>query len=95
MWQLFGERGYEWNPLRFHEPSHARTPFTPAHYERWVELFTDTIDERFAGPVADLATGRGRKMARALQRLLDGVSDGVADRGDVPTSVTVTQPPVG
>jgi hemoglobin len=89
MWQLFGERGYEGNPLRFHEPSHARTPFTTAHYARWVELFTDTIDERFAGPVADLAAARGRKMARALQRLLDGVSDDA----DLPTTVTVTRPP--
>lgn len=89
MWQLFGERGYEGNPLRFHEPSHARTPFTPAHYERWLALFTETIDERFAGPVAELATTRGRKMARALQRLLDGVSDD----GDEATSVTVTRPP--
>ena len=91
MWQLFGERGYEGNPLRFHEPSHARTPFTPAHYERWVALFTETIDERFAGPVADLAATRGRKMARALQRLLDGVSD----EPHVPTTVTVTRPPAG
>lgn len=89
MWQLFGERGYEGNPLRFHEPSHARTPFTPAHYERWVELFTDTVTERFAGPVADLAVTRGRKMARALQRLLDGVSD----TGEVPTAVTFTSRP--
>ena len=91
MWQLFGERGYEGNPLRFHEPSHARTPFTAEHYERWVELFTDTIDERFAGPIADLAASRGRKMARALQRLLDGVSD----EADVPMTVTVTRPPTG
>ncbi len=27
-WQLFGVRGYEGNPLRAHEPVHARTPFT-------------------------------------------------------------------
>ena len=27
--QLFGERGYEGNPLRAHEPVHARTPLRP------------------------------------------------------------------
>jgi len=74
-WQLFGERGYEGHPLLAHEPVHARTPFTDAHYDRWVELFTATIDAAFAGPVAEMAKGRGRKMAVALRRLLEGRSD--------------------
>ena len=70
-WQLFGVRGYEGNPLRAHEPVHARTPFTAEHYERWLELFEDTIDNLFTGPVAELAKARARKMAAAMQRLLD------------------------
>lgn len=73
-WQLFGEPGYVGNPLRAHEPVHGRTPFTPAHYERWLELFIDTIDGLFAGPRAELAKGRARKMAAAMERLLAGVS---------------------
>ena len=48
-WQLFGERGYDGNPLRAHEPVHARTPFTAEHYDRWLELFEDTVDNLFAG----------------------------------------------
>ena len=91
MWQLFGERGYEGNPLRAHEPAHARTPFTAAHYARWVDLFVETIDERFAGSVADLAAARGRKMAGALRRLLEGATDD----GDLPISVTRTSAPEG
>jgi hemoglobin len=71
-WQLLGERGYEGNPLRAHEPSHARTPFTAAHYERWLDLFTTTIDDRFAGQRAELAKSRARRMATALRRLLEG-----------------------
>ena len=74
-WQLFGERGYTGNPLRAHEPVHRRTPFTALHYERWLELFVGTVDALFVGPVAELAKARGRKMASAMQRLLDGVSD--------------------
>lgn len=81
-WQLLGERGYEGNPLRAHAPSHARTPFTDAHYERWLELFETTIDALFAGPTAELAKGRARKMASAMQRLLGGVSaEGTASIG--------------
>lgn len=86
-WQLFTEPGYSGNPLRAHEPVHARTPFTAAHYERWLELFEETIDASFAGPVAEQAKQRARRMARALRRLLDGRSD--------PGSVPIVAPLVG
>ncbi|MGB0114564.1 MAG: group III truncated hemoglobin [Ilumatobacteraceae bacterium] len=71
-WQLLGERGYEGNPLRAHEPVHARTPFAEQHYERWLDLFTSTVDEYFVGTTAELAKHRAAKMATALQRLIEG-----------------------
>jgi hemoglobin len=73
-WQLLGEPGYDGQPLRAHEPVHAQTPLSHPHYERWVELFCDTIDASFQGPRAEIAKGRGRKMAAAMERLLSGVS---------------------
>ena len=72
MWQLFGVRGYQGNPLRAHEPAHRNTPFTPAHFDRWLTLFTETVHEQFDGPTAELAQRRAAKMARALQQLLGG-----------------------
>ncbi len=77
-WQLLGERGYDGHPLRAHEPVHARTPFTAAHFARWLELFHSTLDASFEGPVTLLAHGRAEKMAAALGRLLGGF-DGPAD----------------
>ena len=77
-WQLLGEPGYSGNPLRAHEPAHAHTPFTPAHYAQWVELFVETVDHLFVGPRAELAKARGRKMATAMERLLEG-SAGAGD----------------
>lgn len=73
-WQLLGEPGYDGHPLRAHEPIHARTPLSHVHYQRWIALFCETIDESFRGPRADVAKGRGRKMAAAMERLLAGVS---------------------
>jgi hemoglobin len=70
-WQLLGERGYDGNPLRAHAPIHARRPFTSAHFERWLDLFTATVDSRYTGPVAAAAKQRATKMANALERLLD------------------------
>lgn len=87
-WQLFGERGYEGNPLRAHAPLQAATPFRDEHYGRWLELFEETVDERFRGPMAEAAKARARKMAKALRRLLAGASA----PGDVPVGVTWTQP---
>ncbi|HEY1737622.1 MAG TPA: group III truncated hemoglobin [Acidimicrobiia bacterium] len=78
-WQLLGIPGYEGNPLRAHEPAHRRTPFAPKHYQRWLELFIETVDERFDGPIATTAKGRALRMARALERLLrDEHADGGA-----------------
>lgn len=71
-WQLLGERGYEGNPLRAHEPVHARTPFTDAHFDRWLDLFVTTIDDQFAGPTAEMAKQRAMKMSKAMRRLLTG-----------------------
>ena len=74
-WQLLGEPGYDGRPLRAHEPVHARTPLSHSHYERWVDLFCDTINASFRGPHAEVAKGRGRKMAAAMERMLSGVSE--------------------
>lgn len=73
-WQLLAEPGYDGHPLRAHEPVHARTPLSHDHYVRWVDLFCATVDACFTGPRAELAKRRGRKMAGAMERLLDGVS---------------------
>ena len=73
-WQLLGEPGYEGQPLLAHEPVNARTPLADAHYARWIELFCDTVDASFEGPRAEVAKGRGRKMAGAMQRLMAGLS---------------------
>ncbi len=88
-WQLFGERGYEGNPLLAHAPVDARFPFATEHYVRWLDLFVLTVDALFAGSVADAATFRAAKMAHALQRLLQGISD----RGDVAVSAPLVGPP--
>lgn len=69
-WQLLGERGYEGNPLLAHTPVHERWPFAEAHFTRWLELFTSTIDTHFAGSGAEAAKQRAAKMASALRRLL-------------------------
>jgi len=88
-WQLFGVRGYEGNPLRAHQPLQTATPFREEHYERWLELFGETVDEQFGGPTAEAAKTRARKMAKALRRLLVGTRT----PGHCPVEVALVHPP--
>ena len=61
---LFGEEGYEGNPFRAHQEVHARAPFTAAHFERWLDLFFETIDLTWAGPNAERAKALAANVAR-------------------------------
>jgi hemoglobin len=74
-WQLLGGRRYDGRPLRSHERVNRLEPFTEAHYERWLELFCATLHESWAGPVADLAEQRARRMAGSMRRVLAGDVD--------------------
>jgi hemoglobin len=64
--QLLGPAGYEGNVVRAHAEAWARAPFGPAELARWVELFEETVDEYFAGPVAERAKRRAREVAEAI-----------------------------
>ena len=86
-WQLLQQPGYTGNTLRAHEELQAATPFTTQHFERWLELFDDTVDDLFAGPHAENAKARAAKMAAALQRLLAGPAGDPAD----PVAVSLTK----
>lgn len=44
-------------------PPHAKLPVQWEHFQKWLELFNQTIDEHFYGKVADEARWRAGKMA--------------------------------
>ena len=60
-WQtvLLGEHTYYGSPF----PPHAQLPVERKHFDAWLKLWYETIDERFAGAKADEAKWRGDKMA--------------------------------
>lgn len=60
---LLSMPGYEGNPYRSHQLINARSPFAVAHFERWLELFVETVDLGWAGPKAEQAKALGRKVA--------------------------------
>jgi hemoglobin len=44
-------------------PPHKHLPLDKAHFDRWMKLFTETVDSLFQGPTADEAKLRAKNMA--------------------------------
>ena len=63
---LFGQKGYVGNPFA----KHATMELTAEHFNRWISMFNETIDEHFEGPVADDARKRALIMAGNFARRL-------------------------
>lgn len=64
-WQtiLLGEHTYYGSPF----PPHATLPVEKIHFETWLSLFYQTIDELFVGEKANEAKWRANKMAEMFQ----------------------------
>jgi hemoglobin len=67
--ELLGVPGYAGNVVAAHRPMLTIAPLGPANLNRWVELFDETIDELFRGPIAEHAKRRARHVAAALTSL--------------------------
>lgn len=63
--------GYEIDVIEVHRPLHDTDPFTPELFDRWLEIFHDTVDGGWTGPHAERAKSRATGMAWAMaQRFL-------------------------
>ncbi len=68
---LFGTQTYALhgrNPLHVHKALDSKSPLTKQHFERWLEIFTATVDDLFAGERADHIKTRAAAIA---VRMLD------------------------
>ncbi|SEN87800.1 hemoglobin [bacterium A37T11] len=67
-WQgiLLGEQTYNGRPF----PPHAQLPINTEHFERWLALFQTTVDELYAGPVAEEAKFRANSIAKVFYNKL-------------------------
>ena len=60
---LLGTARYQGRPF----PKHVPLPIDATHFQRWVVLFQATVNELFAGPVADEARLRGQAIAQVFE----------------------------
>jgi hemoglobin len=60
---LFRRTLFDGNPLQKHLRVDRKEPLKLEHFERWLELFHETVDELFAGEMAEAAKFRSRNIA--------------------------------
>jgi len=75
---LFGKAVYFGNPLAVHQKLNEKSPLELEHFRRWVEIFSQTTDELFAGETAENAKLRAKMIAHSLhQKIKEDLPDGV------------------
>lgn len=63
--------GYEIDTIENHRHLHNHAPFTPELFDRWLQVFHDTVNGGWVGPKATMANKRATGMAWAMaQRFL-------------------------
>lgn len=72
-WQtvLLEEHTYHGSPFA----PHAKLPVEKNHFDRWIELFYQTIDEHFTGNKSTEAKWRAAKMAEMFQYKIEYYRD--------------------
>jgi hemoglobin len=94
---LLGARTYSGGAFRPHAELDAKVRLRRGHFERWLWLWEQTIDEMFAGERAELAKSHARRVADAfVERLRGGPGGGgplAAPTGAILPVVPVIVPP--
>lgn len=60
---LLGEFSYKGNPFLKHIP----LPIEKIHFDRWLQLFIETIEDHFTGETAEEAIQRAKSIAGVFQ----------------------------
>ncbi len=63
---LFGQISYKGNPMAMHFPINEKVPLEKAHFAHWVKLWTETVEENFAGEMAELAIYKATNIANLM-----------------------------
>jgi hemoglobin len=68
---LFETNTYKGQPFT----SHIELPIFTEHFQKWLQLFNETVDEHFKGPKAEEAKEKAESIAIIFQSKLGLISD--------------------
>lgn len=64
---LLGSNSYTGNPMIKHIELNKVFPLNQEHFERWLLLWEETVNENFSGTMADQAVSRAKNIASIMQ----------------------------
>jgi hemoglobin len=80
---LLGAQSYNGGAFAPHAALHAKVALRPGHFDRWVWLWSQTVDDHFSGTRADLAKHHARRVARAFHARLNGLPEPYGQGSDL------------
>ena len=87
---LLGGRSYGGGAFRPHAELHAKVRLREGHFTQWLNLWSRTVDELFAGERAELAKAHAHRVAQAFLARLQHVPSS-ADPAPQTSGLTVTR----
>ncbi|WP_345083541.1 group III truncated hemoglobin [Nemorincola caseinilytica] len=63
---LFSAPGYAGSPVRKHTDIDKKMPMDRPHFDRWLAIWIETVDEMFVGEYADMAKNKASLMANLI-----------------------------
>jgi hemoglobin len=64
---LLGSPTYQGNPMDKHFALNKLSPMKPEHFQRWLTLWKETVEENFSGPVAENAISRAVSISGIME----------------------------
>lgn len=65
---------YGRNPMNPHFRLNERVPLQPTHFNRWLQLFEETVQELFEGEKATLAITRARSIKGIMEFKMNSIN---------------------
>ena len=69
---IFFTGSYAGNPMKTHQQLNNVFPLKAEHFDRWIRIFLETVDDLFAGEKAELAKQRAVSIATVMKIKLSG-----------------------
>lgn len=63
---LFGQVSYKGNPMAVHFPINEKVAMEKRHFEHWIKLWTETVEENFTGEMAEMAIYKAKNIANLM-----------------------------
>ncbi len=63
---LFGQVSYKGNPMAVHFPINEKVALEKRHFEHWIKLWTETVEENFTGETAEMAIYKAKNIANLM-----------------------------